>query len=491
MVMWFILYRQKAEVTTRTAIRRMERKTIPAWQRARTATEERVAELESRVAGFDEHGFLARVREMAMQIDAAWNAGALDDIRPFVSEGVFGRHGALIELNEHRKVRNVTADTTLLGESIAEVETDELFDTVHVKILGQLRCLDVPLDRLDVADSLVAEVHPARYIEYWSLLRPREPGLDQGWMLTRISQQGAWGRQPRGIAIQGLNHLNDADPLLSRQALEDRATALFWRWVLALGTLDPSKLTGLADDGLIEQVRARCLEIGSHGDGVPFAGPAVGSVDLVACSQGSGGGQPDRAFAKVRWSALWAGGSLARPSTDMVVMGRPAGAGSTVGLDAGEWSLLEVSPPEQVAIPRLTIGTAGEADDMPEWVLPDIANPADRRALLARMASIMAVDGVVEPQERKLLKATAHRWHISYSELQPILDGRLTAPDRLPVDDQAKAVFLLGLVMAALVDGRVDGRERDMIRKVASSMQMPSGEADRMIDVQTRKMKKG
>jgi uncharacterized membrane protein YebE (DUF533 family) len=162
--------------------------------------------------------------------------------------------------------------------------------------------------------------------------------------------------------------------------------------------------------------------------------------------------------------------------------------GTPVALDRNDWFLINVARPEAVVVPKVA---DAPPDDLPGWAMPDLANPVERKALLTRMAAIMAADGVVEPRERKLLKATAKRWQIPYAHVQPILEGRQPAPDLAPVDDAQKGVFLLGLVMAALVDGRVDTRERKMIRGVASSMHMAPDMADSMIAAQTRRLKGG
>jgi hypothetical protein len=155
--------------------------------------------------------------------------------------------------------------------------------------------------------------------------------------------------------------------------------------------------------------------------------------------------------------------------------------GAPVELLESAWYLETVARPEAVALP-----TSGEAP--PAWALPDLASPQDRMALLVRMAAVMAADGVVEPRERKLLRATARRWHVPYEGLEPILEGRQPAPDLAPGTEEDKGLFLLGLVMAALVDGRVDARERRMIDGVAASLHLEPGFVDEMIRAQQQQV---
>jgi uncharacterized tellurite resistance protein B-like protein len=161
-----------------------------------------------------------------------------------------------------------------------------------------------------------------------------------------------------------------------------------------------------------------------------------------------------------------------------------------IALDEREWFVSTIARPEAVAIPTASQIEA-RTDDLPDWALPDLSNPRDREALLSRMAAVMAADGVVEPRERKLLRAMSKRWRVPYAQVEPILMGKQAAPDAAPVSDQEKGLFLLGLILAALVDGRVDGRERRMIHGVAASMHLPAETADEMIAAQAARLKSG
>ncbi len=549
---WFVMNRRKGDDSTRSAVKRLE-KNAPKRLANPLISAMGMSQLKARDEGFDTQAFLSSVRKGAEALTAAWCNEALGDVRRFLSDGVMNRFQVLLDLNRTLGVRNVMSDASILGVNIAHVESDELFDTIHVRLLGEARDMDVPLDRLADKDALLARQPKSQYVEYWSLLRRRgaktRPGQEalegmcpncgaplevsdavrcehcevivnsgeHGWVLAEITQESEWKLGRAAPDVPGLLALKQSDEGLSRQALEDRASTLFWKWIQAMGTRSARPLESVAAPEFASAVGAMIGGWAQSGNQVSLAMPAVGAVDLVACQGAGQDGTHDRAFVRVRWSASWSRGAGPAPSTEIVVMSRLKGVRSTAGLsyarckecdgplpstDASaceycatpialnerEWFLSTVARPEAVAIPTASQVEDG-ADDMPGWALPDLSNPRDREVLLARMAAVMAADGVVEPRERKLLKAMSKRWRVPYAQVEPILMGRQAAPDAAPTSDQEKGLFLLGLVLAALVDGRVDVRERRMIHGVAASMHLPVETADEMIAAQTARLK--
>ena len=109
------------------------------------------------------------------------------------------------------------------------------------------------------------------------------------------------------------------------------------------------------------------------------------------------------------------------------------------------------------------------APAIPPWALPDMSSPQERGALLARMAIIAAADGVVTRQERRLLKKCAKRWDVPYKSIEPILSSGVASLQALQNPENPQR-FMMGLVAAALVDGRVDRKERLLLDGVAKNM---------------------
>jgi uncharacterized membrane protein YebE (DUF533 family) len=106
---------------------------------------------------------------------------------------------------------------------------------------------------------------------------------------------------------------------------------------------------------------------------------------------------------------------------------------------------------------------------LPPWALPDMSSAQERAGLLARMAVIAAADGVVTPQERRLLKKCAKRWAVPFSTIEPILASGTASTQALQRPENPQR-FMMGLVAAALVDGRVDRKERMLLDGVARNM---------------------
>jgi tellurite resistance protein len=111
----------------------------------------------------------------------------------------------------------------------------------------------------------------------------------------------------------------------------------------------------------------------------------------------------------------------------------------------------------------------GSPDGVPPWALPDMSNPQERAALLSRMAVIAAADGVVTSQERKLIKKCSKRWGVPFATVEPILKSGSAALQALGSPENPQR-FMMGLVAAALIDGKVDRKERMLLDGVAHNM---------------------
>jgi hypothetical protein len=100
-----------------------------------------------------------------------------------------------------------------------------------------------------------------------------------------------------------------------------------------------------------------------------------------------------------------------------------------------------------------------------------IMDVQERERLLYMMASIAASDGAVDTSERKLLKLCATRWSIPWQNVEMALNsGEALFGKLLPRGSPEAAVFLQHLVQMALVDGRVDRKERRMLEAAAGHL---------------------
>ncbi|MBI5500398.1 MAG: TIM44-like domain-containing protein [Deltaproteobacteria bacterium] len=114
-----------------------------------------------------------------------------------------------------------------------------------------------------------------------------------------------------------------------------------------------------------------------------------------------------------------------------------------------------------------------EPEAVPPWALPDMSSPQERSALLARMAVIAAADGVVTRQERRLLKKCSKRWGVPFSSIEPILKSGVASVQAMQSSENPQR-FMMGLVAAALIDGKVDRKERLLLEGVAHNMGLPA-----------------
>jgi tellurite resistance protein len=91
------------------------------------------------------------------------------------------------------------------------------------------------------------------------------------------------------------------------------------------------------------------------------------------------------------------------------------------------------------------------------------------------MAALAAADGVVDAKERALLRMCARRWSVDWSKVESTLTGGIPAMglglDVSPGSTEAFTV-LNALVEMAMVDGRIDRRERLMLEHVARRLHL-------------------
>jgi len=89
------------------------------------------------------------------------------------------------------------------------------------------------------------------------------------------------------------------------------------------------------------------------------------------------------------------------------------------------------------------------------------------------MAALAASDGTVERAERKLLELCARRWSVPWSNVEMALNTGPQLFTRLIQRRTPEAeVFLRNLVEMALVDGRIDRKERRMLEFAAGHLEL-------------------
>jgi hypothetical protein len=292
-----------------------------------------IAALRSRDAGFDPAAFAERTRATMAKVNEAWLGGDMGPARRLISDGVYIRFQAQLGLIKLDGLRNAMADWKVVSAEILSAEADDLWDTVQVKVVGEARDADVPLN-LDAAaaERKVRSAPLTQYHEVWSFVRRRGQQSKQGvpalegrcpgcgadmpisdavrceycnaivnsgehdWVLAEITQPEEWSSEIAQWEVDGLDELRERDATISRQELEDRASVIFWKWIEARATGKASKLARF------------CMQPPQIGDGnyyltqAKLQQVAVGSSEVAQIVCGAAGGI-DQVLVEIRWSA--------------------------------------------------------------------------------------------------------------------------------------------------------------------------------------------
>jgi tellurite resistance protein/DNA-directed RNA polymerase subunit RPC12/RpoP len=464
--------------------------------------------------------------------------------RPFVSDGVLSRFQVQLALMREENRRNVMSDASVLYATIEGVETAAPLDVVHVRVTAEARDAEVPVNAPDDQIRAVLARTPVEpYTEIWSLVRKTgaqtKPAdfavgracpscgapLDQGetvkcrycgalacsgehdWVLAEITQLVEW--RPRIRRADAIDALHARDPGVAREVLEDRASYVFWRWVQAgrAGAVAPLRKCALPS--LLANGGA-AAHLASWRGAVDVA---VGGADLLGCELDGQDGF-DRAYVEIFWSAHLGGASVSTPSKIVIRLARRTGVASRLSmtalvcqacgaplaetetsdasqcahcgaeLTAGDqaWVLDAVLRPDQVQLSARARPAAASAEaGAVEALVPDIADPRERRVLFARMAQLMASDGVIERRERRLLEMCARRWDIPPDQALATIRSPPQGDYSGSLGVASPEWFLRGLVVAALADGQIDARERSLLERACEALGLPKGALDGLI----------
>lgn len=297
-----------------------------------------IQRLRSQDPGFDPQAFVERTKAVVRKVNDAWLAGNMGPARCLISDGIYTRFGTQLGLLKADGLRNCMADWKVVSADLLAAETDAMWDTVHVKIVGAARDQNLPLS-LDAAgvSKKLSGVPISTYHEVWSFVRRRGKLSKQGvpalegrcpscgaelplgevvkcgycqalvnsgehdWVLAEITQPEEWRVGAAVDTIEGLEQLRQTAPSVSRQALEDRASVIFWKWIEARTTGKPDKLTRFCVVPPTEAERAAELQLAT----AKLRDVAVGSAELKEVHA-----DPPMpvAIVEVRWSGSIDGG---------------------------------------------------------------------------------------------------------------------------------------------------------------------------------------
>jgi hypothetical protein len=342
------------------------------------------------------------------------------------------------------------------------------------------------------------------------------------WTLSEITQGVEHTRHHK--QVDGLMQARADDPALNLEMLEDRASLLFWKWIDAQSRNEPQRLSKVATADALTTLGGELTELSKRGRRRVFLECAVGAVDVRALEV-----QPqsfDEAQVEIRWSARMGVGPVNErppslptvPQRWVFTLKRRHGAktntdtgmstdrcpqcnapltnsaantcefcGTLLGNGERDWVLSSALPFESWNVHHAQRSAARaaryqqarqadrggapppiEGDGDGDRVVTDVK---ERERLLYMMAAIAAADGEVSAAERRLLKLCAERWSVAWPNVEMALNAGPQLFERLvPRGSPEAEVFLRHIVEMALVDGRIDRKERKMLEIAAQHL---------------------
>jgi hypothetical protein len=478
---------------------------------------------------FDEGAFCKRVGGAFLKIQTAWCAQELKGVQLFLSDGVVERFSLQFaeqrEQNYHDQMQSIAVQDV----QIVDLDSSGVFDEISLRIAA--RAVDYRAD-LSSGQRVSGSTEVEPFVEVWSFLRrrgavtdPARPGLIEGhcpncgaaiamnqsaqcpycrallhsgrydWVLCEITQQSQWERSS-DRSIRGLEQLKEADDGFSPQALEDRASVIFWRKAAAgrLGKVDP--LRKVAVDSFCDQY-GLSLKTPRR-----YAGDcAVGGVHMVGFVAAGAAEPMDRVLVQIRWSATLitldasgrrnAGGDSLQ--TSLLVLGRQRGARTDADTSISSAHCPKCGAPESQSIENACAACGTVLNDgSRDWVLlqwlstadpaaqallpanlavePSARAPSNLAGLLAWAVKMSCADGRLDPAERKLLEQFAAHDSVSAEQLDRMiaagLSGELQVP--APATPAEAREWLTAISRIALSDGTLDPREVQLLKSLGS-----------------------
>ena len=324
------------------------------------------------------------------------------------------------------------------------------------------------------------------------------------WTLSEITQ--GIEHAPHPARVDGLLEARNTDPALNLETLEDRASLIFWRWIAAQSHSEPRELAKLATPTYVAALGTQLEALENQNRRKVFLECAVGGVTVRALRPAQG--EFDEAHVEIRWSARMGVVALDQkpprfapvPQRWVFVLVRKAGAttradngmstnrcpqcnaplsgslsttcdycGTELALGERDWVLREAVSWDAWRGPGARLPDADPARGRPKKTTGDgVLDAGERERLLFVMAAVANADGAVDEKERALLRMCAQRWSVEWPRLETALNmGIDSASISVPKGSPEAESVLRAVVQMALVDGRVDRKERQMLESVA------------------------
>lgn len=535
-VVMLLYYGKKAERSSRMTRTIRRGRKVQEQQRLDAA----ISRIRQRDPEFELETFQQRVANGFVTIQYAWSEQNLSPCRAFISDGIRERFELYIAMQQAEDIRNRMKDVVVRDSEIVSVNSDLHFDTIHVRFTAAAISYNESLST-GKRVSGHSDQSAITFAEIWSF--SRRPGvttnpnasLMQGrcpncggpveivdrarcpqcqsivnsgeydWVLAEITQDEEWVLPAEHHRVQGWNQLQQDDPGLNFQHLEDRTSVIFWRSLMAVYFRDFSYAAPVMD-----RQADRVPELWDlAGDGF-WKTPAVGVVEVVQCVP-AGVDEFDRIMVLVRWSATRATGDRQNPTlhgiqniyAHVLILKRRRGVHSNLEQTFSSFSCSGCGAPLEVGTAATCQYCGADVNDgKTDWILEDVGphnqmelnhtedqsqSPANATEtvegresgrltnaseLLTALARLITVDGELHEKEQKHMIAMAKTRGVSKERLQSVMATATSRkiPLSLPRNRQQANVFMDHLLRAALVDGQVTRSERELLLKAGEQM---------------------
>ncbi len=534
-VVFYIWQRSRdGDASTRKALDRAdaERRTIISA----SAVDGWVNALKARDPQFNLMALFDRTKQQFLELQEAWFKRNLSPVRRHLSDATFQRLVTQLKLMDEQGVRDAIANPRVLDLQIIGLEQSDSFDSIHIKVTAELNDAEIAATASDEAARQKAlQTKPEQFTEVWTFVRKpgvqtkTEGDLSQGkcpncgapfsggaanvcefcnaivnsgnydWVLSEITQGSQY--QPHPLLPEGFVKARQNDAALTTEALEDRASLLFWKWVEALSLSDPGRLAKVADPAFLSDLKRSIEQRDAQGARTFFIDCALGAANTQHLTQRDGN---EFAAIELRWSARFSVASKevaappvpTQPQRYVMVLQRAMGAQTAAGHGMSTnrcpncaAALTDNGQPSCEFCGAL-LGSDGQA-----WVLHAFgtwewwraqggqsvtsrAAPAshrvpdreERERLVYLMAAMASADGEVDDHERQLLELASTRWGVPWANVELALNAPANRLfERLLQKGSTEAeAFLRELVQVALADGKIDGKEKRMLEAAAA-----------------------
>ncbi|OGV34763.1 MAG: hypothetical protein A2020_09580 [Lentisphaerae bacterium GWF2_45_14] len=489
---------------------------------------------------FSREKLVQRAEEAFLKIQKAWKNRDMKEVANFISDSVRERFSTLLEIQKTSGIRNCTENVKIISAELIALECDKFFNTAHVRIIASAVDYYIETERSKTVRGNTEE-HP--FSEIWTFLRrpgakTRSSGTienfcpncgtplkisdstvcttckavvnsgEYDWVLSAISQEYEWNYKSRGD-VPGLNELIEKDPAFNPAHIEDRASAIFYRYIAARFFADQGYIARLADSDFLKARADEFQNLPDERRRFP-ADTALGTVELIEAVSSESGDGPDMLRVKVKWSGHYIErkmpsllvpdfescslyshelifirnpGVLSNAATALSSIHCPnCGAPDTKGksprceycaalLNDGsrDWTLHDIVP--FVGMTHQAFGSSKAGESPSPLVEAARMLRGDRETLVTYCAAMMKTDNEISASEMKELKKIAMEAGIPEQRLISIINSidNNTFSIEMPQDRQTAYALLRSMVIMCLLDGKISSGEKALLEKAAAN----------------------